>query len=150
VSAGSSEMAAWADPGANRLRAVRWAGVAAAAALGLGTLMPWFVANDQSLNVVVAEPGIGPGGQGLTVLVLSVVCALAFAVTTVTACRVAAALGVVAIVLSVSGLQPSPELVAAMGLPGVVMVGYGIWVSIAAGVAAAAVGFVGSFLLERS
>jgi hypothetical protein len=130
--------------------AVRWLGIAAAVMLGLGTFMPWFVARDDSLDLTVAVPGIGPGAQGLTVLALAAICVIAFGASTVVACRIAALVAGLAVVLVAIGFNPSPALIEALGLPGTIQIGFGMWVStIAAGVAAG-VGVYGAFALHEA
>src|SRR3954449_2922719 len=97
---------------------VRWIGIAGAVISGLGTLMPWVVATDDSIPITVSPAGIGGGLSGLTALVFAIIAIIAFVTYTRFACFVAAFVGVVGALLGASAINPSGTLLAYMGLPG--------------------------------
>jgi hypothetical protein len=131
----------------NRLR---WVGMAAAAVTGLGTLMPWVIATDESIPVTISPAGIVGGLNGLTVLVFAILAILTFVVHTRFACLVAVGLGVIAALLASTALNPSSELLNYMGLPGTPEIGYGVWVSIAGAIGVAVVGAYGVYALRNT
>src|SRR5262245_23460322 len=114
-----------------RYARLRWVGIGAAAVAGLGTLMPWVVATDESIPVTLSRSGIVGGLSGLTVLVFAILSILAFVVHTRFACWVATGTGIVAALLTATAINPSTTLLNYMGLPGEPHTGIGVWVSIA-------------------
>jgi hypothetical protein len=108
---------------------VKLVGIVGAVMLGLGTLLPWLVATDQALGVTVTRPGIDAGSEGLTILVFAFVSGIALYVATRTAAFVAAGAALLAVLLAIRDLNPSPDLIAYLGLPGEASIGFGLYVS---------------------
>ncbi|HEX8024699.1 MAG TPA: hypothetical protein VF484_00700 [Candidatus Limnocylindrales bacterium] len=135
-------------PAAARFHTLRYIGIVASVALGVGTMLPWIVATDQNLGVTVSRPGIDAGSSGLTVLVFAFATGIALFVSTRVAVWVSTICAVVALLLSAADLAPSQDLISYLGLPGEASVGFGLWVSIVSAIVIAAVSAYGAYALR--
>ena len=106
-------------------------GIVGAIVAAAGTLMPWIVAYDQSLDLTIGRPGIDSGTSGLTVLVFSIVGLVAIAAGTRFSALIAAITGLISALLCVAYVHPSEQLVTTLGLPGIAQTGFGLYVSLA-------------------
>ena len=127
---------------------VRVIGILGAIVAAAGTLMPWIVAYDQSLDLTIGRPGIDSGTSGLTVLVFSIVAGVAMAAGTRFSALIAAITGGVSVLLCIAYLHPSENLVTTLGLPGVAQSGFGLYISIAGSIVVTLVAAYGLWSLR--
>lgn len=119
-----------APPSRFAFKRVKVFGILGALLAGLGTVMPWIVAYDQSLDLTIGRPGIDSGTSGLTVLVFSIIAGVAIGLATRFSALIAAITGAISLLLCLAYLHPSENLVTTLGLPGIAQSGFGLYVSI--------------------
>jgi hypothetical protein len=122
-------------------------GIVGAVALGLGTLLPWFISTDPDFGTLTRS-GIDGGSEGLTVLVMAFVGGIGLVIETRTGATAAAAAAFVGLLLGIHDLFPSPDLVGYMGLPGDISTGFGLYLSLAGGLVLLAAGGYRAWKLE--
>jgi len=135
-------------PAAARFHFLRYIGIVASVALGVGTLLPWLTGTDSDLGVTVSQPGIDAGSSGLTVLVFAFASGIALFVATRVSTWIAAICAVLALVLALTDVHPSQDLISYLGLPSEATVGIGLWVSIVSAIVVAAISAYGAYALS--
>jgi hypothetical protein len=124
-------------------------GIVAAVALGVGTLLPWFVSTDPDFGTLTRS-GIDGGSEGLTVLVMAFVGLIGLVIETRTGAIAAAVAAFVGLLLGIHDLFPSPDLIGYMGLPGDVSTGFGLYLSLAGGLVLLAAAAYRSWKMESA
>jgi uncharacterized membrane protein YphA (DoxX/SURF4 family) len=139
-----------APPSRFAFKRVKVFGILGAIAAGLGTVMPWIVAYDQSLELTIGRPGIDSGTSGLTVLVFSIVAGIAIGLATRLSALIAAITGFISFLLCVAYLHPSENLVTTLGLPGIAQTGFGLYVSMIGSIVVTLIAAYGLWSLRES
>lgn len=129
--------------------ALRIAGAIAAALVSLATLMPWATAEGEIFGSASVS-GVAGASEGLTIFVIGIVGFIGMIIRTFTGAAIAAIAGLVAFGLGWYDFANIDRVIATLGLPGIGTAGLGVYLSLIAAAALAAIGLWAARVLRSS